>query len=183
MLVKDSEVQERHRQTGVIEATHNTAYTAANEKIRHKGFVGDVTNERIQRGNWLDATVFMARVRKLNPNLVLVAHPQQSGYANIYANVDGHRVYTGIACEDGQMPEWTVMGVREERVPIDDKPGTYWAPVQTLGRVEQRGWRDVLLRLIQGRHLDISAVEREFGAGDRHSWAVLSGKKKDRPLV
>jgi hypothetical protein len=183
MLVKDSEVQERHNQAGVIEATHNTAYQAAKGKVRHQGFVGDVTNVDKQRGRWLDATVFMARVRKLNPNLVLIAHPHQPGYANIYALVGGERVYTGIACEDGMMPEWTVMGVREERVPIEDKPGTYWAPVQTLGRVEQRGWRDVLLRLIQGRHLDISAVEREFGAGDRHSWAVLSGKKKDRPLV
>jgi hypothetical protein len=166
-----------------MEQTHETAYNTAMGKVRHRGLVGDVTNADKQRGNWLDATVFMARVRKLNANLVLVSHPYQPGYANIYANVDGQRVYTGIACEDGMMPEWTVMGTTEERVPIDDTPGGYWTPVQTLGRVEKRGWRDVLIRLINGRHLDLQAVEREFGAGNRLSWAALSGKTKDKPQV
>jgi hypothetical protein len=183
MLVNDTAVQERHQKQGVVERTHQTTYDAAMGKVRHKGFVGTVTNEEYQRGNWMDATVFMARVRKLNPNLSLVKHPHQPGYANIYAMVHGQRVYTGIACEDGMMPEWTVMKTATERVPIDNRQGSYWTPVDIVGGVMKRGWRDVLLRLVHGRHFDWESMEREFGAGDRHSWATLSGKTKDKPQI
>ena len=183
MLIKDTEVQDKHREVRKIEETHEINYTAALGKARDRGHVGTVTNRERQMGTALDATVFMCRVRKLNPSLVLVSHPHQPGYANIFVNVLGVREYTGIACEDGVMPEWTVMGTREERVPIENRPGTYWSPVKTLGRVEVRGWRDVLIKLIHKGYLSLEAVEKEFGAGDRHSWAVLTGKHKGQPQV
>lgn len=43
---------------------------------------------------------------------------------------------------------------------------------------EIRGWRSVLLQLIKARVLDLGAVEREFGAGDRLTWSAKLGKQK-----
>lgn len=46
---------------------------------------------------------------------------------------------------------------------------------------EKRGWRTVLLRLVQRGLLSVEAAEREFGADDRPEWAKNTGKQDALP--
>ncbi len=67
------------------------------------------------------------------------------------------------------------------------KDGTWDVEFEGLANTEKlikepcgeiRGWRSVLLQLIKARVLDLGAVEREFGAGDRLTWAAKLGTHK-----
>lgn len=55
------------------------------------------------------------------------------------------------------------------------RPG--WKKVVRLGHTLKRGWRTVLIRLVQAGLLTPTQVEREFGVDDRVQWANAMGKR------
>jgi hypothetical protein len=130
---------------------------------------------------------FEQRLQKLNPNLVILPHPgvyasPTSGFhqvnkdkAVVYLKMPDGKLVTLLVCEGDWMPEWTVMAAKEARVPYD-KPDGYWVKTMIAGREMKRGWRTVLIHLLHKGLIGLEATEREFGAGQRESWKILTGK-------
>ena len=172
-----------------VQRTHAQSVDAGRKQLRHEHLVADVTNAERQRGNGLMATVFMTKLRKLNPDLIMKPHPRQheplhKGIAGIYLTLPDGSHYFITPCEGEFMPEWTTLRTVEVLRP-DPKLGTAWAKTFIPGRVVSKGYREVLIRLIKGGYVSLDAVEREFGVPvDRISWATLTGKRSsERPLV
>lgn len=62
------------------------------------------------------------------------------------------------------------------------KPMPGFRRVWLADRELVRGWRTVLLRLMQEGYLKLTDVEREFGISDRQTWAYGTGKAgADKP--
>lgn len=57
----------------------------------------------------------------------------------------------------------------------NDRPG--WKKVVKLGHTLRRGWRTVLVRLVQSGLLTPTTAERAFGVDDRVQWANAMGKR------
>lgn len=55
--------------------------------------------------------------------------------------------------------------------------------LRQVGRELIRGWRTVLVRLVQQQLLNLDTVERLVHSTDRLSWAVKTGKREDRCLI
>ena len=129
----------------------------------------------------------MRKLRTVNPNLVLEPHPgvfapKESGFYKLNHDKavlnlvmpDGKKVFV-LVCEGDYMPEWTIFGTNEVKVP-DARPEGPWKTVKIPWRRQKRGWREVLIMLIRKQLVTLDAVERVFGAGDRPSWKILTGK-------
>jgi hypothetical protein len=58
----------------------------------------------------------------------------------------------------------------------DKTKGLGWKAVEIPGKEITRGWRTVLLRLIEGGYLTVTAVEKEFGADNTPAWQGHTGK-------
>jgi len=60
----------------------------------------------------------------------------------------------------------------------DRTQGLGWKRTPMRGKEIKRGWRTVLLRLIQNNWLRESEVEKEFGADNTNQWAGALGRTK-----
>jgi hypothetical protein len=146
---------------------------------RDERLVGTVTNLEHQMGRRLSGAQFMAKLRKLNKDLVMLPHPNRNNpkpefaYLDnvglIYLQVGDQNIYL-FPTEWDWMPEWETMRTASVKRP---GVGEYWNEVEVPGRTHRRGWRTVLRRLIEKRIITLDAAEREFGAGDRASWATM----------
>jgi hypothetical protein len=177
----DTERKTRNKRTDQVKATQHRGLTGVANEMRDAHLIGSVTDLKKQHGAAMTATAFTDRVRKLNHDLVCKPHPSQPGFCNMYlALPDGSHMHL-MPMEDW-MPEWSVMETRDVRTPTDGFT-SYWIEAKTLGMESKRGWRTVLARLVQQHLVPLDAVEREFGAGNRRSWAALVGKTADAPLL
>ena len=74
------------------------------------------------------------------------------------------------------LPKWEI--VPGQGVVFDEtvvKPG--WKKVVRQWSEQKRGWRTVLIRLIQHRLLSLYDAERLFGSDERATWAANTGKQ------
>lgn len=158
------------------------AVAQAQIKTQHEHLVGSVTSAEKQAGNTLTSAAFMARLRKINPDLIMVPHPNQNqaewlkNTGLLYLTLPDQTLEYLMPCEWDRMPEWSVMSQSTARKP-DWKAGGLWKTVPVVGRETKRGWRTILIRLIKKRLITLGATEKEFGIpSDRQSWYVLTGK-------
>ncbi len=173
MLIIDSNKQAQRQLREAVERTREKTAQASREELRAEDVTRNVTNLERQSGHALSANAFMEKLRKLNPDLVLEPHPNRhlplhADKACLYLVLGGQKVFL-MACEGTVMPEWSVMEVQEVR-------DLWGRKHQVPGREIKRGWRTILIRLLQKGLLTLEAVEREFGSGDRASWKVLTAK-------
>lgn len=146
---------------------------AAKAEGRHAHLVGQVTDFARQTGKGMELSKFAKKLKLVNPDVVIEPNPSQPDYAAVYLLLPNGKKEYLMACDNHWMPEWSVMGTTKARVP--DGAGQ-WKWVAIPHREIMRGWRTVLLRLIQKGLIALEAVERIFGAGDRESWKILTGK-------
>jgi len=160
--------------------------TGSSYESRHAGLVArkrtSIANPERQAGQRLTSTEFMRRLRLLNPLLVMDPHPNRHYPLHKDKSIislllpDGKKEFL-LACEGDYMPEWSVMSTTSVKAPVH-KPQGPWAPVRIPYREVKRGWRTVLIRLLQKGLVTLDAVEKEFGSGNRASWAALTGKSR-----
>lgn len=179
LKIQGSDADRRARAEERTLRTQQISLDGMSQTTRDARFAGrgGVTDFDAQRGNALSADQFMARLRRVNKDIVLRPHPHQPGIGLLYLVVGDQEIYL-FPCESDWMPEWSVLAEDEARKPVHEVHG-HWQKIAVPGREIKRGWRTVLLRLVQSRIVSLDAVEREFGAGDRASYAVLTGKRSD----
>lgn len=87
-----------------------------------------------------------------------------------------------IRCEWPLMPEWSVHEVRKVRIPNPvqgwvDRETPAFMEVYCLGAERWRGWRNILIMLVQRRLITLEAIERLVGSGNKARWAGKLGKQ------
>lgn len=122
-----------------------------------------------QLGTPLATSEVLRRVKLMNPDLIFEVSIRDNNVIGIYAiekrpyilkldaMMDKRMI---VAMPIGIMPERTVRHVKRERVPDPDIPG-HWRWVEEFTG-QTRGWRMVLLRLLQERLITLGQVDRYF---------------------
>lgn len=138
--------------------------------------------------------------------------PSSMGVRDIYRNTQEGREQIARFRNEPILNEYSIVLLRDKKVSaigtdgyvekkLTDLPkihrkqladGTWDVEFEGLANTEKlikepcgeiRGWRSVLLQLIKARALDLGAVEREFGAGDRLTWSQKLGKQNIRQIT
>jgi len=190
MLIVDEATAKRQARAKVVERTRELTYDGVRNATRDSKWVADkersVANVDRQSGHRLTPDQFMRKLNSINPDIELTPHPgvfapKDSQFhklnrdkAVLNLNVGGKHIFL-LVCEGDWMPEWTIFGTKEEMEP-DGEPERPWRKVTIPWNRQKRGWREVLIMLIRKRIVGLEAVERIFGAGDRPSWKILTGK-------
>jgi hypothetical protein len=185
MLVKDSEAIIKHKILGKREEAREKLDEQIKREIKDAPFAAEASDSLRQMGRPMSPEALEKYLRKINPNLSLVIHPYNRTKRVVYWNKpDGKREFV-CACENAVMPEWSVMSVRRVKVPTKkdrlDKSnlGNTWMEVEVPYRELTRGWRTVFGILVQKGIISTESVERLIGSGDRASWAVRVGRRKE----
>jgi hypothetical protein len=181
MLIKDEATLKRHKKARKYEEHFDNLVDSSRKETRAKSLVGKITDPEKQEGRRMTTLEFMRRLRKINPDLISVPHPNKPDKCGLYLSIGNHHEYL-FPMENDWMPEWSIFDTRTVRQPYD-KPEGYWPTVDIPGQEIKRGWRTVLIRLVQQQIVTLEEVEREFGAGNRESWKVLTGKGKGELLI
>lgn len=135
------------------------------------------TNFLYQIGKLKYFTEFDGELKSLNPNLSILPCMDNENRAWVYNGSEKL-----LLCER-LSPEWSVLWKKKHELPvIYDGPVPLEAPSTVEFEVgwstRFRGWREVLLRLVQSGHLTLGAVEKKFGSANRLSWAKETGKQR-----
>lgn len=192
MLILDGDKLKEWERQKAVDRTREVTFGGARDESRDRHWVADpetsVANVARQMGRKLTPEEFMKKLHTINPDIVLEPHPGQfapkhTGYyrlnrdkAVLKLNTNGQKIYLFV-CEGDIMPEWSIFDTQKVKVPDATDPSLPWREVEIPWHVTKRGWREVLLKLIVEKKLvTLEAVERVFGAGDRPSWKILTGK-------
>lgn len=148
------------RNRDVLHATHAEAES---KKQAAAGSKEDRTKEA-KKGIDLPGWLFMARLRKLNPNLFFersIALPENMGIYFLDP-LKGKSFVTAFPAEH----------INEFETKVVDEHGNPRMPL--------RGWRTVLTRLIQAKFITESAAYSLFGPPSRDSenWALYMGHRE-----
>ncbi len=180
MLIIDSEKAElRKKQDQQNKAAFQT-YEQSKFEGRHAPLVADkhtsIANAAHQRGRAMTTTQFTGLIHQLNRDLVILPHPANDSKACVYLLLPNGSKEFIVVCENGLMPEWSIMGTLEVRVPDGGIHGM-WKKTKVPGQELFRGWRTVLIYLIRKKLVSLEAVERLFGPCNRQSWCIFTGKQ------
>lgn len=191
MLIIDEAKARSHERARTIERTREQTYDGAANEGRHAHMVADreksISNPARQMGRKLTVDQFMSKLQKLNKDIVFEPHwAKASKLDNAFVRMNrnkgtlnllvGDKKVQLFPCEGDWMPEWSIFTEKTIRMPDRSRPEAPWKEVKIPRYVEKRGWRECLILLIQRGLVGLEAVERAFGAGDRPSWRVLTGK-------
>lgn len=167
-----------------------------------RGARHDATDAEQQEGRALTTEAFAKRLGKIVPNLHVFRHPYHENKACFGVTLAGKDILHISTTEFPRIPEWSVFEVQKEWFPAispkklysrDGVPIEHFTPDIPV-RVEReagvfevaRGWRTVLARFISQGFASLELVEKEFGVGDRASWASTLKLAKydaaDKPL-
>lgn len=161
-------------------------------------------NPEYQLGKSLTDTELETKLRPLLPaNCIFIDNPRDATKKAIVRQRPDGTLETICSYERGVMPEHSIMRIQVEDVKdpgtrhidradlpkyeyvpgsgivwMDDSPKPGYVRVKKLWGEKTRGWRTVLIRLIQSRLLTLSDAERVFGADIRPQWAAGTGKQE-----
>lgn len=174
MLTLDTEqLARQRRQTEALTQKHRMQELIRAEAQNKEVTVamdGDIctTSLEQQLGNPLSTTELLRRVKLMNPDLIFeqsIRFPDRVGIyvqekrphvLKLDAAMDKRMI---VAMQMGVMPERTVRHVKKTKVPSADNAG--WQEVEEFAG-QTRGWRMVLLRLLQERLITPSQIDRYF---------------------
>lgn len=166
----------------------------------------DLTDAERQIGKSLTSAQFEAKLRPYLPsNVVFIDNPRLASKRAVVFLAPGTMDGFTTICpyEKGLMPEHSIFAEKEEiirdfsQTHLDraDFPKHEYVPgigftyepgalkpgekrIQIAWHEVKRGWRTVLLRLIQANLLSAATAERLFGADNRPQWANHTGKQR-----
>jgi len=203
MLTLDTAQLERQKKQVAVERHRQEVTEWVADQTRLAVDLDDPTNPcnvAYQMGKEMLVEDLERRLKKLNPNLQFIVHPERSWIKCVY-KVDriGRHYLTSFNNE--KMPEHSIRAMKTEDVrdtsvwhvdrkdlPKHEWDGEKWvfdksSPQPGMERVNLvwweafRGWRTILLQLVKVGALTPSQVEREFGADNRPEWAGHLGKQ------
>jgi hypothetical protein len=212
MLIRDEATQIRdhagtkraeHRQVVTDTIKHETAAEV-------RDFDTSPTNPMRQWGAAMPTATFEAKLKPILPAFIVMRdHPTNETKRVMYMSLPGGALETLVVYERLISPEHSIMATEFEDVPdmsvevLDSKdipkstfvspeegytfdttagPLPGWKRVPSVDVEVYRGWRTVLIRLVQLGVVNGPQVEAIFGADDRKEWAHGLGKSHNPTL-
>jgi hypothetical protein len=174
------ELQRSQLATWVANAEENCKYLSDQDT--------DPTFAPKRIGQPLHHDVLEKRLKALNPAIVSIWNGFNSSKKCLYYG-DTHIPY-----EAGVMPERSIMGRKEEKVPVanicdtkfvlerkeikSDGKNPWMKTIQVPWREEVRGWRTVLIKLVACQAITPTQAEVMFSPADNAAWQGGMGKAK-----
>lgn len=167
--------------------TRHTIELHANEQLARDRVTftpdgdADRLNPEQQLGRTIHVSDLVKRVQRMNPNLVFQATVRDSSKAGFYVRhklPDGSMILKLVTgCENGWMPEFSVMVAR-----MEDRP-TANATMETAvshAFEQTRGWRTVLVKLYVAGLVTEAQIEHEFHVSHGRSSALWQRQMQSR---
>lgn len=193
MLTKSTDAKVRDTKALHLEKREDQIKTMGEDRQRDAKKIlharHDATNSEQQQSSILAAEAFAKRLGKLVPNLRAWKHPRYTDKVCFGLTLDRKDVLHISSGEFPYMPEWSTFRIEKELfpnispkklysregVPIEHFTPDIPAQVEREAAVFEvtRGWRTILARFIIKGIVSLELVEKEFGVGDRASWAAL----------
>ena len=132
--------------------TQKTIMEGVNSKIEEAKAPDNGRDRTVAQGRFIGGDEFIRKLRILAPGLVCersINAPERFGIYKINHSADRGMEYLGVSGEYDPMPEFDVIGFRDE-----EKLQPY---------ILRRGWRTILARLIRLKAVGSGRVERVFG--------------------
>lgn len=135
----------------------------------------DRLNPEQQLGRQLHVNDAIQRLRRMNKKLIFEVSIRMPERMNIYVEVRGSDLRTGLpgmfkqqvsAMENGEMPEFSVMAPRMEERPTED--GQMKSAMKHAFE-SKRGWRTVLAKLLAANLITEPQIEKEFHVSEGRS--------------
>lgn len=175
-------------------------------------YISPANSER-QLGKVMNTLDFEKKIKSLVPNLHFETNPHNQVMKALYILRNGAKHYLG-AYHAGFMPEHSIVKIKEElqwdpeatKTPLNraDLPKSEWVPGKGLVWEEgvvrpgwkkvkkpagelKRGWRTILIKLVNENLLSPLTVDVNFGEPSslfgKKAWAFHSGKRADKEFI
>jgi len=161
-----------------------------------------------QKGQELTTEKFEQKLLKIFPGARFATFPKNPSKRCVYRILPDGSAEFLCSYENGKMTEHSVLYIKEEDVldinptktdalthidrqdlPHAEWDGTQWnfdrskplpgsKRVTTATREVSRGWRTVLIKLLQAGVITLQGAEKEFGTVNDRKWAFHTGKQK-----
>ena len=189
MIINDTERLEKVAARTVRETGQEKYLLSCNREVKDHVHVSRIANITQRMGIPLWPKELETRLKRLNTSLMFEVIEENPTHKRM-SIVDQRGKHSVCVYENSLMPERSIPKVREMEVPdpnfthIDRKdmpkdpealrPG--WRKVLVPWGEKKRGWRTVLVRLIQAGAISVTQAETEFGADDTPEWSQHTGK-------
>lgn len=189
MIINDTEALEKARRRKAQDEGREKFFKIAEHEVKDQIHTDRMTNVQERLGHAMFPAELERRLAKLNPNLAFEVIPHNVTHRRI-SIIDGRGKTPLTVFPNSLIPERSIMSYKEVEAPdpeithLDRKdmprhegelrPG--WRKVQIPWREMKRGWRTVLLRLMEEKVLTLTQVENEFGADQTPEWSQHTGK-------
>ena len=147
-----SEAEDRAKNAKISEAIQEATAEARSENIdagrkyRFR-FQDDYDETKWTKGTVLWMGDFLCKLQTIRPDFFFAEYSYM-GLRGLGCVVNGQPEYTGTACHEGQMPEWSLLKIDARGLPV---------------RERYRGWRTVLLNLIKRGYITVEQSNSAFG--------------------
>lgn len=189
MLVLDEQGQQFHAEMAALENQREKYLLSCEREVKDRIHTPRISNAEERLGKPLMPAEFERRLSKLNSNLFFEVIPENTTHKRLSV-LDQRGKHFVCVYPNSLIPERSIAKLREMEVPdptfthLDRKdmpsdptamkPG--WRKVVIPWGEAKRGWRTVLVRLIQTGLITPLQAEEEFGADQTPEWAQYTGR-------
>ncbi len=191
MIINDTETSARKSLIIQREAAQDNFMRSCANEVKDHVHVPRIQNAEERIGRPMLPETFEAALKKMNSNLVFEVIPENTSHRRV--SVVDARGKTPICCYPNSIlpersiprlivkevphPTFTGAGVHRSDFSKDPealKPG--WRRILLPWGEKRRGWRTVLVRLIQAGLISVAQAEAAFGADQTPEWHQYTGK-------
>ena len=189
MIIYDTDAQIRKQEITRLEQGKEMFMLSCQNEVKDHIHVDRIKNAEERMGRPMWPKELEARLTRLNSNLLFEVIAENPSKKRLSV-VDQRGKHFIAVYENCLMPERSIPKLREMEVPepnlthIDRKdfssdpeairPG--WRKIQIPWGEKTRGWRTVLVRLIQDGLITVAQAELEFGSDETPEWRQHTGK-------
>lgn len=189
MIINDTERLEKNAASQIREAGQEKFLLSCENEVKDRIHVARIGNIGQQLGRPMLPEEFEKRLKRLNTNLEFEVIEENKTHKRM-SIVDQRGKTPVCVYENSLMPERSIPRLREMEVPdpgfthvnrkdFDKNPNNLkpgWRKVTIPWGEKKRGWRTVLVRLIQAGVITLTQAEAEFGADTTPEWSQHTGK-------
>ncbi len=191
MIINDTEAIARKAVLARRDATQERFMLSCNNEVKDHVHVARIKNPEERLGRPLMPAALEERLTRLNPNLFYEVIPENPSHKRLSV-IDARGKHFVCVYPNSLIPERSIARLRTMEVPDPTitgseitrkdfssdpealKPG--WRRITVPWGEAKRGWRTVLVRLIQAGLITATQAEQEFGSDETPEWRQYTGK-------
>jgi hypothetical protein len=191
MIINDTEALVRKAQLAGQEAAQEKFMLSCEREVKDHVHVSRIQNAEERLGRPLLPDEFERRLARLNPNLFFEVIPENPSHKRL-SILDTRGKHFVCVYPNSLIPERSIARLKVIECPDPNVTGSEitrkdfssdpnalrpgWRRVTVPWGEAKRGWRTVLVRLIQAGLITPTQAEQEFGSDETPEWRQYTGK-------